>query len=97
MASAAERSFLDRPAARLLALIVAALAATALAWINRDAFVSAPVGTTATAGNPDLAACLAERGGAVDRMKQDGVIDARQYNQFRARAEAFCAAQYPAQ
>ena len=95
MASAAGHSFLDRPAARLVAVLVAVLAGAALAWINRDAFLPAHDATTVKAGNPQLAACLADRIGAVDRMRQEGVINERQYNEFRGRAEAFCTAQYP--
>ncbi|PTW60015.1 hypothetical protein C8N35_10515 [Breoghania corrubedonensis] len=97
MASTAERPFLDRPAARLVAIGIALAAAGALAWINRDAFSSAPSTTSVATSNPDLAACLDERVGAVDAMRRDGVINEQQYGLFRSRAQAYCTARYPTQ
>jgi hypothetical protein len=46
-------------------------------------------------GNPELDACLKDRGGAVDKMREEGVINAAQYNEFHQRAVDYCEAQFP--
>lgn len=86
--------FLDTAKARGVALLVALAAAAALGWINRDAFLGGAE-KTAASGNPELAACLAERVGAVDTMRSEGIVNDAQYAAFRARAEDFCRAQFP--
>jgi len=43
--------------------------------------------------NPALAACLQQRIGDVDRMKEDGILSDAQYASFRARAEELCVQQ----
>ncbi len=45
-------------------------------------------------GTPELDACLKDRGGAVDKMREEGVISAVQYNEFRQRAVDYCEAQF---
>jgi len=50
--------------------------------------------TDAAASNPELAACLTERVGTVENMRRDGVISDAQFNQFRARAVAFCEGEF---
>ena len=85
--------FLDGRGARLAAggVIVVGLAVlTAFHW--EDLF---PPPAAEVAGNPELAACIAERGGHVDKMVADGVIGADQAEGFRARAIAFCEQQFP--
>ena len=87
------RHFLDGPGARLVAVgvLLAGLAVlTAFHW--EDLF---PPPQTEAAGNPQLAACIAERGSHVDQMVTDGVIDTAQADSFRARAIAFCQQQFP--
>lgn len=94
----APRHFLDRPVARLLAVGVALLTAALLVWLNRDALFGASIGADpALAGNPELAACLSERVGAVDKMRAEGIVNDSQYAAFRSRAEAYCQSQFPAE
>ncbi|WP_319773941.1 hypothetical protein [Breoghania sp.] len=96
MSAPPARSFLDTPYARILALAVALLMAALLGWLNRDAlFAPAPVSPSAKRANPELEACLSERVGAVDRMRKEGVVNARQYDEFRTRAEDYCTARFP--
>jgi hypothetical protein len=42
--------------------------------------------------NPALEACLNQRVGDVDRMKNEGILSDAQYGQFRASAEELCRA-----
>ncbi|WP_306027646.1 hypothetical protein [Stappia sp. MMSF_3263] len=97
---------LDGPAARILALAIAAALASAIAWIGQVGFAGVAMTPFANslagsggnaAANPALAACLAERVGAVDQMRADKVINSGQYEAFRARAESYCQTQFPPQ
>jgi hypothetical protein len=83
--------FLDRPAARVLALAVLLACAAALAWMHRADLFPAAAGPGA-AGDP-AAACIAQRSADIDRMQDDGVIDASQAALFKSRAEALCRSQ----
>lgn len=91
----ADRHFLDTPAARALALLVALLAAAVLGWLNREAIMGSTPVPVAALANPQLAACLKERVGAVDKMRDESIINERQYSEFRTRAEDYCNAQFP--
>jgi hypothetical protein len=86
------QAFVDRPAARLLALAVALACVAGLAWLHRaDLFAAA---APEPADNP-FARCLAERSAAIDGMVSEGVVDRAQADQFKSRAEAMCRAQHP--
>ncbi|WP_037544951.1 hypothetical protein [Stappia stellulata] len=104
--SGPESPLLDRPVARLSALAVAGAAVLAIVWIGRVGFAGvaltpfehlAPDDAEALAQNPQLAACLTERIGAVDQMRKDRVIDDTQHDAFKARAVSYCRAQFPPQ
>ncbi|NNG03069.1 MAG: hypothetical protein HKM95_03090 [Inquilinus sp.] len=82
-------AFLDRPAARLVAVGCAVLCAVALAYIHRDDLLGSD---EATAANDPVAACLAERAADIDRMVADGVVDTDRATLFKSRAEALCQA-----
>ncbi|WP_428696655.1 hypothetical protein [Stappia sp.] len=97
---------LDGPLARLLALLVAGGTLGAIVWIGQVGFAGVAMTPFANslassgglaAANPALAACLAERVGAVDQMQADKVINSAQYEAFRARAESYCQTQFPPQ
>ena len=99
-------ALLDRPATRLSALAVAVLAVLAIVWIGRVGFAGvaltpfehlAATDDTGSADNPQLAACLKERFGAVEQMRTDAVIDDNQYGAFKARAVSYCQAHFPPQ
>lgn len=84
--------FIDSRRARLVAGLVLVVAASTLVYIHR-ADLKALAGGSATPekpANPELAACLSERYGAVDRMLADGVIDDVKHTLFRQRAAAMC-------
>jgi len=83
------RSFVDGPGARVAAMLVILVCGAALAYLHREALFASG-GKPIVTGNPRLAACLAERLGAVDRMQAEGIVNEAQYADFRARAEAFC-------
>ena len=88
-----QRSPLDGPAARIAAALVILLCAGALAYLHRETLFPAAK-PAADTSNPQLAACLAERIGAVDKMQSEGILKQDQYAAFRARAEAFCQQQF---
>lgn len=98
---------IDGRGARIAALAVAAGLAAAMVWIGKVGFAGVamtPFESTAparagvtTGGDPRLDACLAERVGAVDQMRRDGLVDAARYETFRARAVSYCEAQFPPQ
>ncbi|WP_119461914.1 hypothetical protein [Rhodospirillaceae bacterium SYSU D60014] len=84
-------AFLDRPAARVLALLCFALCVALLAYIHRDDLF--PRAVPETAGNDLFARCFAERAAGIDKMRAEGVIDESQEALFKSRAEALCRAQ----
>ncbi|WP_186389602.1 hypothetical protein [Stappia sp. TSB10P1A] len=98
---------IDGRGARIAALAVAVCLAAAMVWIGKVGFAGVamtpfegdgPVRAGLAAGaDPRLDACLAERLGAVDQMRRDGLVDAARYDTFRARAVSYCEAQFPPQ
>jgi hypothetical protein len=88
------RAFLDRPAARLLALLVIILCGAFLAYLHRNDLRpligegSSP-GAIDTADDP-ASICMQQRFGEIDGMVDEGVIDAQQADLFKHRAEAMC-------
>lgn len=81
-------SFLDRPAARLLALLVVLLCLALLGYIHREDLLA-----TGGAEDDPFALCFADRADDIARMREEGVIDDDRAALFRSRAEAFCRAQ----
>jgi hypothetical protein len=88
---AAERSFLDRPAARVLALLVFLACAGALAWLHRAELLRGAA-HGGSADDPSVA-CYAERAAQIDRMLSEGAISATQAELFKSRAGAMCRAE----
>lgn len=83
--------FLDRPAARLVALGVALLCVAVLAWLHRaDLF---PARFAPEAADDPFAQCFAERAAEIDGMLAEGLIDQPRVDLFKARAEAMCRAE----
>jgi len=83
-------SVLDRPAARIAAVGVAALCALALVYIHRDDLF--PPDTAASTSADPVALCFAERSAEIDRMVADGTVDDARAALFKSRAEALCQA-----
>lgn len=84
-------SALDRPAARLAAVGIAALCALALGYIHRDDLFP-PDTASAEAATDPAALCLAERAAEIDQMVSDGIVDEARATLFKSRAEALCQA-----
>ncbi len=84
-------SFLDRPAARLLALGVVDLVVVALGYIHREDIFPGEAGEAA-ADDP-AAPCIAQRTADIEVMREEGTINAQQADLFKSRAEAMCRAQ----
>ncbi len=96
--------FLDRRRARALAGLIALAALLAMAQVwhaasNLDP-TGRPLNATASAlsdpsGNAKFNACKAERTADVDRLLADGLITKAQHADYRERAVATCAGQFP--
>ncbi len=84
-------SFLDRPAARRLAVLCAAAALALLGYIHRDDLF--PPEDLGLAADPAFAECYGPRAADADKMQREGLIDETQATLFKSRAEAFCIAQ----
>jgi hypothetical protein len=85
------RPLLDRPIARLVALLLFAGMAAALLlpdWEGLFDYASAPP------QNSQLTECLDKRLGDVRDMQANGTISAAQAEQFRQRAQNFCHSRY---
>jgi len=104
MSGGSRTSSLDSPVARIAALAVALCALALMIWLGRHdvpvvrglmAGISGEEVQQQGTGNPELDACLADRAGAVDKMREEGVINAAQYTEFRQRAVDYCEAQFP--
>ncbi len=100
-------SFADSILARLLALIIAILIGWLL-WSNwsqdfkqlASGESDAPAAVVSTSepakpANAALEACLKQRVGDVDRLKEEGILTEEKYAAFRSRAESLCRAQNP--
>lgn len=84
--------FIDSWRARLVAGLVLILAASSLVYIHREdlAVRARDEAESVVPANPELAQCLSERNGAVDRMLAEGVIDDAKHTLFKQRAAAMC-------
>jgi hypothetical protein len=86
-------SALDRWPARAVALLVAAAALATLSYIHRKDLFPAAAPPAAEAQPDPFRDCMAQRGGDVDRLLQEGTIRQAQADLFRSRAEALCRAE----
>ena len=108
MGKQSDASFADTTAARLIAVCLALLIAIILVVNYKqdvvqmfsdapDSAISAGESETSSENNanPALAACLAQRIGDVERMREEGILTESQYSSFRANAEELCVQQNP--
>ncbi len=108
--AASSASFLDTMAARILAVIVAVVLGFAIYTNYGDVIMQELAGERDTLSissysgqrtepevkaNPALEACLNERIGHVNKMKEDGILSEAKYGTFKARAEELCVQQNP--
>jgi hypothetical protein len=84
-------SFLDRPAARLLALGVVVLVVVALGYIHWEDMFPGEAG--GAAADDPAAPCIAQRTADIEAMRAEGTISDEQARLFTTRAEALCRAQ----
>lgn len=90
---AGDSAFLDRPVARIVALLICVGALGALAVIHwNDLVRPAAVSAKGEADDP-FVRCFAQRRGEIGQMVKDGVLDAQRAALFETRAEAMCRAQ----
>jgi len=85
-------AFLDRPAARLWAIVVFVLCAAALLYIHRNDLSPAPK-VEAGGGDDPIALCMRDRLAVIDGQLRDGVLKPEQADLFRTRVDALCQAQ----
>ncbi len=90
MAGSDHRTFLDRPAARIVALIVLLLCAASFAYLHRGSLAPASEETADLAETDSAAACIEMRFADIDQMIEDSVIEDPQAELFKQRAEAMC-------
>ena len=93
---AGAEKFVDGAGARAVAGLIALAAAGLLLWINWNVLFPPPITEEDDAKlNPEYVACRDQRLTTVNKMKDDGVINDEQFQQFRERAIATCAGQFP--
>lgn len=83
------RPFLDRPAARGIALLVFLGCILLLAWLHRDDLLPGDPAEQAAPDDP-AAPCIAERSADIQRMVDEGLIAPAQAALFRERAIGMC-------
>ncbi len=80
--------FLDRPAARWLALSVIVLCVAVLGYWHREDLFPTVVETTVVGDS--AIACMNQRFAEIDAMVEEGSIETPQADLFKQRAEAMC-------
>jgi hypothetical protein len=85
-------AFLDRPVARLCALVVFVLCGAALVYIHRNDLWPGPKVEAGGGGDP-IALCMRDRLAVIDGQLRDGVLKPEQADLFRTRVDALCQAQ----
>lgn len=106
--TASQHHILDTRAARIVAGLLAAAIATIffMTWADQVKELATPaaekplavapaMSPAEPAPNPALMECLKQRLDDVDRMKNEGIINDMQHQEFRRRAEAVCRGQHP--
>jgi len=77
-----------------VAVVVVLACVAGLAYLHRGDLL--PAAEDDDAGlNPEFVACRTERLGDIDKMRDDGLIDDAQEEQFAARALAYCTSRFP--
>jgi len=90
VAGSDHRAFLDRPAARIVALIVLLLCAASFAYLYWGSLAPASEETADLAKTDPAADCIEMRFADIDQMIKDSVIEDPQAELFKQRAEAMC-------
>ena len=86
-----QHSWIDGRGARVAAILVAAVAAGALAYLHRDAFF--PPERKVSPQEAAFERCMGERKAGIDEMVRQQAITTDQEALFRQRAEDLCRAQ----
>lgn len=80
----------DGKVGRIIAALVLAAGIGGFAHMNWDSFIELPPIVEEEIAQPELAACLERRLGAVENMRADDLLNDAQYEMFTGRAEAYC-------
>ncbi len=84
---------IDGRAGRITALSVLLVCITALLFIYRNTLFGSEEAGLASL-NPELAQCLENRIGVVEKMRDEEVISEMQYDLFNNRARAYCETEF---
>ena len=88
MAEPVRRPFLDRPIARVIALLIFVACIGAILWFERARILGLGAAT-----DDAFARCYTERSADIDQMLAEGRIGEEQATLFKQRAEAMCRAE----
>jgi len=88
-------SFWEGWGARGLALVIILISVASLGYIHRDDLFPPEAKKVETGLNPEFVKCRTARLGAVEKMRNDKIINASQYDIFKSRALAFCMSRFP--
>lgn len=97
MAKASQNSFWEGRGARGIALLIILICLASLGYIHRNDLFPPEVKQVETGLNPEFIKCRTARLGSVEKMRDDKIINARQYDTFKSRALAFCTSKFPPQ
>jgi len=90
--STRDGAFLDRPVARLCAIVVFVLCGAALVYIHRNDLWPGPK-VEVGGGDDAITLCMRDRLAVIDGQLRDGVLKPEQADLFRTRVDALCQAQ----
>ena len=94
MSGDSDQGFLEGMFIRYVAGAIIVACVGLLAYLNRDKLVDRP-DEEAVQLNPDFVACRDKRVGDVQKMLDEGVINAESFKVFKQRATDTCAGQFP--
>ena len=94
MTRSKDDGFLDGMFVKYLAGAVIVACVGMLAWLNRDILFPNPALQEAETVNPEFIKCRDERVAQVTKMRDDGVINDKQFEVFKGRAIETCAGRY---
>ncbi len=90
-------SFLDTMGAKAIAGLLAVMCLIGLSALHYRASQPGGSGSAAGASNAEFVACRGTRVEQILQLLNDGLINAEQYEEYKARAIATCAGQFPSE
>ena len=95
MTKATRNSFWEGAGARGISLVIILICLASLGYIHRNDLFPPEAKKVETGLNPEFVKCRAARLGSVEKMRNDKIINASQYDTFKSRALAFCTSRFP--